>query len=105
VLEAASGEQAVGRALRGETGLFITDLSMPESEAQKTILTLREQAPWVAVLLLVSGVRKSGFEMACCLAADAVLDCPPDREQLLTTVSRMIEPGRQVLAERWPSPA
>lgn len=98
VREAANGLTGLKRFHEAQPALVVTDIFMPEKEGIETIRLLRQQAPLLPILAISGSGLKDYLNFAMQLGATAALPKPFSADQLLATVTRLVESGTQQTA-------
>lgn len=89
VVEAADGKEAVLRFSEDPTDMLITDLIMPEQEGMATLTRLLREQPRLKTIAISGALRGNYLRMAGTLGAQAVLQKPFQKQQLIETVRRL----------------
>ena len=89
VVEAADGKEAVVRFSESPTDMLITDLIMPEQEGVETITRLLREQPRLKTIAISGALRGNYLRMAGALGAQALLQKPLSKQDLLATVKRL----------------
>lgn len=90
---AENGEEAISRLARQRFELVITDLIMPEKEGIETIAEIRRNDDSIPIIAISGGGRLGPgdyLETARYIGADATLAKPFARQELLTTIDRLL---------------
>jgi len=90
VLTAINGAEALQIIRRCQLDLVITDLVMPESEGLETIRTIRTEQPDLKIVATSGAFEGRFLHAAMRLGACAALAKPIGRDQLLSTVRRVL---------------
>ncbi len=96
VVEAADGDAGLRKAAEQDFDLVITDIIMPKIDGSEVILALKQRAGAAPVLAISGGGGTVNAENALMLArstADAVLQKPFSRNDLLETVDELVTQG------------
>lgn len=96
VVEAGDGEAGLRKAGEQSFDLVITDIIMPKMDGSEVILALKKRAGTTPVLAISGGGGTVNAENALMLArstADAVLQKPFSRNDLLETVDQLVTQG------------
>ncbi len=96
VVEAGDGEAGLRKAGEQSFDLVITDIIMPKMDGSEVILALKQKAGTTPVLAISGGGGTVNAENALMLArstADAVLQKPFSRTDLLETVDQLVTQG------------
>jgi CheY-like chemotaxis protein len=96
VREAQNGNEALALHRERPSDVIILDLLMPEKEGIETILELRRTHANVKIIAISGSSqvnRASNLEMARRLGAEASLEKPFSREELLDTMARVLSSG------------
>jgi CheY-like chemotaxis protein len=91
VREAANGSTGLKRFGEARPALVVTDIFMPEKEGIETIRLLRQQAPDLPILVISGSGLKDYLNFAMQLGATAALPKPFSANELLETVTRLVE--------------
>lgn len=93
VIEASNGREAIAKVNGHPIKLVVTDLVMPERDGLETIKVLRKKHPDVKILA-ISGAFEGGFlKLATKVGADAVIQKPFKREQVLEAAEQLVPFG------------
>lgn len=90
---AENGEEAISRLAKQRFELVITDLIMPEKEGIETIAEIRRNDDSIPIIAISGGGRLGPgdyLETARYIGADATLAKPFARQELLTTIDRLL---------------
>jgi DNA-binding NtrC family response regulator len=88
---AEAGRQGIERAKAGEPDVVLLDMNLPDITGMEVLARIREQAPDTGIIIITAyGTIQSAVE-ATKLGAYAYLEKPVDNEELLLTVSRILE--------------
>jgi len=90
VLTANNGAEALQIVRKCDLDLVITDLVMPESEGLETIRTIRSEQPHLRIIATSGAFEGKFLQAAALLGACATLAKPIGRDQLLSTVRRVL---------------
>ncbi len=90
VLSATNGAEALQIVRGRDLDLVITDLVMPESEGIETIRAIRSEQPNLKVIAVSGAFEGQFLQSAALLGACATLLKPVGRDQLLSTVRRVL---------------
>ncbi len=88
---AGTGREGIARAAEFEPGVILLDMNLPDIPGLEVLARLKEARPATAVVMITAyGTIRSAVE-ATKLGAYAYLEKPVDNEELLLTVSRILE--------------
>jgi len=90
VLSATNGAEALEIVRTRHLDLVITDLVMPESEGIETIRAIRSEQPQLKIIAASGAFEGQFLQAAALLGACATLLKPIGRDQLLSTVRRVL---------------
>ncbi len=93
VVEAANGRDAIRIFRECQPDLVITDIIMPEMEGFETIRELRNTAAELKIIAISGGApigTPDILEIALEFGADAAFGKPIDRQEFLSSVSRLL---------------
>jgi DNA-binding NtrC family response regulator len=94
VLEAKDGREAQLQVEGSEVDLVITDLAMPDKDGIETIQALHRERPRLKMIAMSGQFSGPSLQAAEALGAQASLDKPIQRDELLDAVARLM-PGRK----------
>jgi PAS domain S-box-containing protein len=94
VLAAADGGAGITEVERGQIGLVITDLVMPEREGLETMQMLRRRFPEVRIIAVSGAFDGEFLKAASRLGADATFQKPIDPNRLLPAVRTLLAKTR-----------
>jgi len=94
VFEAEDGGEGVAVCENDPVDLVITDILMPNKDGLETILALRSNKPGVKIIAMSGGGQGMPSEgcliLASDLGADAVLQKPMSKSDLLATIAQLL---------------
>ncbi len=93
VMEAANGREAIRIMRQWQPDLVITDIIMPETDGFETIRELRNTAAELKIIAISGGDpigTRDILEIAREFGADAAFGKPIDRQEFLSSVSRLL---------------
>ena len=96
VSEAADGDEALAMALDATFGMLVTDQVMPGTDGLTLIRTLRGNAAYAAVpmLMLSTEADSQVREQARVAGASGFLAKPFDPDQLMEAVNALLDPSK-----------
>jgi DNA-binding NtrC family response regulator len=88
---AAGGREGIEKARAGNHEVVLLDMNLPDVPGMEVLARLRESSPEAGIIIITAfGTIQSAVE-ATKLGAYAYLEKPVDNEELLLTVSRLLE--------------
>jgi DNA-binding response OmpR family regulator len=96
---AGDGVEALERARREAFDVFVLDLAMPRLDGLKTLRYLRQVLPAARVVILAAHISPQDQVAALRYGAAIVLVKPPDLDELLAVVERLVDDGEPPASE------
>ncbi len=96
---AADGLETLERVRRERYDVFVLDLGMPRLDGLKTLRYLRQILPTARVIILAAYISPDDRAAALRYGAAIVLVKPPDVDELLRVVERLVRDGEPVAGE------
>ena len=96
-LEAADGSEGLEIAADHEPDCIVTDLLMPVMDGIEVLETLYEQGSKVPVIVVTADVQDSTAQQCIELGAKALLNKPPEREDLDNAIHHVLSLNKGAL--------
>ncbi len=91
------GREAISQLGQSEFGIVITDILMPQKDGVSVIRTLKEEEKPIPILVISSGSQTLSshwlLKITQTMEVEAVLHKPFEPDELLTIVSRLVQPA------------
>jgi len=100
VLMAACGNEAIKIVESEKVDIVLTDVRMPNGDGVELLDKIKERNAFLPVVMFITGYADITLEVAYDKGADAVFAKPFDRNILMSTVQRAIQPADQRLIRK-----